>query len=33
MAAGLSAGDIRLVYPIPQREIDVSPGEMVQSPG
>ncbi len=33
MAAGLSAGDIRLVYPIPQREIDVSPGEMVQNPG
>ncbi len=32
-AAGLSAGDIRLVYPIPQREIDVSPGEMVQNPG
>ena len=32
-AAGLTAGDIRLVYPIPQREIDVSPGEMVQNPG
>ena len=32
-AAGLSAGDIRLVYPIPQREIDVSPGQMVQNPG
>ena len=32
-AAGLSQGNIRLVYPIPQREIDVAPGEMVQNPG
>ncbi len=32
-AAGLSQGDVRKVYPIPQREIDVAPGEMVQNPG
>ena len=29
--AGLTEADIRTVYPIPQREIDVSPGEMVQN--
>ncbi len=29
--AGLTQGDIRLLYPIPQREIDVAPGEMVQN--
>ncbi|NNF28621.1 MAG: RagB/SusD family nutrient uptake outer membrane protein [Gemmatimonadetes bacterium] len=29
--AGLSQADIRLLYPIPQREIDVAPGEMVQN--
>ena len=28
-AAGLTEADIRLLYPIPQREIDVAPGEMV----
>lgn len=30
-AAGLTQGDIRLLYPIPQREIDVAPGQMVQN--
>ena len=30
-AAGLSEADIRELYPIPQREIDVAPGEMVQN--
>lgn len=29
--AGLTQGDIRVLYPIPQREIDVAPGEMVQN--
>ena len=29
--AGLTQADIRLLYPIPQREIDVAPGEMVQN--
>lgn len=31
VAAGLSQSDIRLLYPIPQREIDVAPGQMVQN--
>jgi hypothetical protein len=31
VTAGLSQGDIRLLYPIPQREIDVAPGQMVQN--
>jgi hypothetical protein len=31
VAAGLTEADIRTLYPIPQREIDVSPGEMVQN--
>jgi hypothetical protein len=31
VAAGLSQGDIRLLYPIPQREIDVSSGGLVQN--
>jgi hypothetical protein len=30
-AAGLTEANIRLLYPIPQREIDVAPGEMVQN--
>lgn len=30
-AAGLTQADIRLLYPIPQREIDVAPGQMVQN--
>lgn len=30
-AAGLSEADIRLLYPIPQREIDVAPGQMIQN--
>ena len=31
VAAGLTQADIRLLYPIPQREIDVAPGEMIQN--
>jgi hypothetical protein len=31
VAAGLTEADIRTLYPIPQREIDVAPGEMVQN--
>lgn len=31
VAAGLSQADIRVLYPIPQRELDVAPG-MVQNP-
>ena len=30
-AAGLTQGDIRILYPIPQREIDVSSGGLVQN--
>jgi hypothetical protein len=30
-AAGLTEADIRTLYPIPQREIDVAPGQMVQN--
>ena len=32
VAAGLTAADIRELYPIPQGEIDVSGGQMVQNP-
>jgi len=31
VAAGLTEADIRTLYPIPQREIDVAPGEMHQN--
>jgi hypothetical protein len=31
VAAGLTEADIRLLYPIPQREIDVAGGELVQN--
>ncbi len=31
-SAGLTQADIRLLYPIPQREIDVAPGQMTQNP-
>jgi hypothetical protein len=31
VAAGLTQADIRLLYPIPQREIDVAGGELVQN--
>ncbi len=31
VAAGLTEADIRLLYPIPQREIDVASGELVQN--
>jgi hypothetical protein len=29
---GITASDVRLLYPIPQRELDAAPGEFEQNP-